>query len=88
MSSVQHVLDNGGAVWLAALAPLFALDAWLVAHQHRSLSAHAGNHPALTLGLLLYLGAHLIHPRALSFLRPFDPLAAAGRRLEPKGNLK
>ena len=76
-------LDNGAACWAGALAPLLAGDAWLIRHGHRSLSQHAGAHPALTAGLLAYLCLHLL---GRFFLPPsiqrLDPLSLAARRLE------
>ena len=76
-------LDNGAACWAGSLAPLLAADAWLIRHGHRSLSEHAGTHPALTAGLLAYLCLHLLlGPRLPARIRALDPLSLAARRLE------
>lgn len=68
--------------WVIAIGNVLVLDGWMIRRGYGSLSVRAGDHPLVTVGLVTFLGCHLLsHPR---WFGRFDILSAVGRVLEPR----
>lgn len=83
MDRFASATTNPLCAWVIGLAPLLALDIWLIRTHRPSLSYHASRHPAVSGALTAYWCLHLIsHRRRWQW----DPLTLVGTRLAPTGN--